>query len=116
MDWMGVKTVISEASGLSMDALHVHAGIGLQLVAALLLRRWIGSIVPWLAVLAALLLNEWSDLAHEVWHDRAMQYEAAWTDTWNTMLQPTLLLLLARALPQLFDRPPPAEPEPAAEE
>ncbi len=52
-----------------MDALHVYAGVLLQVVIALVLRRTLRSPIPWLAVLVAILANEYYDYRYEVWPD-----------------------------------------------
>lgn len=104
MNWYQVKVALVSLTDLHMDALHVHAGVLLQLGAALVLRRSIASPLPWAAVLAIALLNEGYDLRAEVWPTRDEQYAAAVKDLWNTMLLPTLLMLGCRFLPRLFHR------------
>lgn len=104
MDWYQVKMMLVGITGLHMDALHVHAGVLLQLGAALVLRRSIASPLPWMAVLAVALLNEGYDLRAEIWPTRDEQYAAAIKDMWNTMLLPTLLMLGCRLVPRLFHR------------
>ena len=103
--------------GLDLDALHVHAGVMGQLIAALVLRRSLASPWPWLLVLAAELGNEWWDLTYEIWPTRDEQWAESVRDTWNTMLLPTVLLILARFAPGLLVRKqaraePPREIEP----
>lgn len=109
MTWYEIKEGLALWSGLSMDALHVHAGILCQIVAALILRRTLASLWPWLVVLAAALANEWSDLSFAVWPDRDLQRAESLRDIWNTMLMPTLLLVIARFTPWLARRPAVAE-------
>jgi hypothetical protein len=101
MDWHYTKVWLEQASGLNMDALHVHAGIALQILFALILRRPLSSPWPWLGVAAAEAANEYYDLAYEVWPDRAIQVAEGVRDLWNTLLIPTLLLLLSRYAPRL---------------
>ena len=113
MNWYDVKEAVELFTGLDNDALHVHAGVLGQLFTALVLRRSLRSPWPWLAVLAAAVANEAFDLNYEVWSDREMQYDRSIGDIWNTMLLPTLLLVLARVMPGLLVRRPPA---PAADE
>jgi hypothetical protein len=102
MGWYDFKHWLATASGLNMDALHVHAGIGIQLVIALLLRRSLRSPLPWLAVLVAIVANEYYDLHHEIWPSRSDQWAESAKDFWNTMLLPTLLLLIARFAPHVL--------------
>ena len=102
MDWYGFKLSLEQVSGLDMDALHVHAGVLIQIFAALLLRRSLRSPWPWLLVLSAALANEYYDLTLETWPDRAEQWGESIKDVWNTMLLPTALMLLARFVPGLL--------------
>lgn len=108
MDWEHVKATISLWTDLERDALHIYAALLVQIGAALLFRRSLASPLPLLAVLAAELLNEvldtYRDHVAEAW-ERA----AALHDIWNTMLFPTVLVLLVRFAPRLFAvrRPPP---------
>lgn len=109
MNWVEIKEWLSIVSGLNMDALHVHAGVLGQILAALVLRRSLASPWPWLTVLAFVLGNEYYDYQDEVWPERSEQRAEGIRDTWNTMLMPSLLLLLARFLPRLM-RPDPHPP------
>lgn len=101
MDWFQIKLFLTEASGVSRDALHAHIGLSVMLAAALALRRPLGDPVPWLAALVVAAANEWYDLSYELWPERELQWQAAWHDLVNTMVQPTLLLAAARFLPPL---------------
>jgi hypothetical protein len=101
MGWYDVKTWLEATSGLDMDALHVHAGVLCQLAAALLLRRPLSSVWPWLVVLVAVAANEAYDMQLEVWPNRDDQVLESIKDAWNTLLLPTLLLLVARFAPWL---------------
>ncbi len=113
MDWYQVKEAIETFTGLHMDALHVHVGIVAQVGTALLLRRTLASPWPWLILLVAAMGNEAYDLAYETWPDpeRERQIAEGIRDIWNTMLLPTLLLILCRWAPRLFVRD--ASPEEA---
>ena len=105
MDWYGLKEWLEAASGLGKDALHVHAGVMAQIGLAFLLRRSLSSPWPWLAVLLLVAANEYYDLTYEIWPNRGDQYAGSLRDIWNTMLVPTLLMLLVRFAPGLFARP-----------
>jgi hypothetical protein len=102
MDWYLMKMEVVRATGLNMDALHVHVGVLAQILMALVLRVRLSSPWPWLLLLAATLANEWWDLAYEIWPTRDEQYAESVKDVWNTMLLPTVLLALARWAPGLF--------------
>lgn len=113
MDWEQIKSAISLSTGLERDALHIYAAILLQVGSAALLRRSLGSVLPWLVVLAAAVGNEWLDITRDrLFED--WEQGAAIHDLWNTMLVPTLLALLARFAPRLLAgerAPPPPPPE-----
>lgn len=100
--WYQFKLLVEHASGISMDALHVLAGIGLQLSFSLLFRIPLSRWRSWLFVLLLLLANEAGDLWVEQWPEPAMQYGEGLKDIVVTMLVPTALTLLARRKPSIF--------------
>ena len=104
MSWSDIKNLLESSTGLAEDALHVYAGVLIQIAAAAVTRRRLSSPVPWLVVLVLAVLNEISDTyldrRPEEW-----ELSAAKHDLWNTMLLPTVLLLTARFVPQLFAGP-----------
>jgi hypothetical protein len=92
------KTALSDFLHLSKDALHVHLGIAIYVLAALLARRSLGSAMPWLVLLAFELVNEGVDLTGD-FVNGAFGFGsllAAGKDIVNTMLWPTLLLIAVR--------------------
>jgi hypothetical protein len=102
MDWMGLKGLASDL-GLAKDALHIYAAVAIQIAAALLSRRSLAHWLPWTAVLLAELLNESGDMWFgEEAHIQQWQLDGAQHDILNTMILPTLLLLLSRYVPSLF--------------
>ena len=102
LEWYQLKLFAQHATGMSMDGLHVIAGVVLQLLFALLLRSSISRPLPWLAVLLLELINEANDFRVELWPEPAMQAGEAVKDMVLTMLLPTALLLAARYRPRLF--------------
>lgn len=91
-----LKTDLSELLGLSKDALHVHLGLVVMLAAMVVFRKSPASFVPWVAVLVIELLNEALDVFH--WHEGHLDF-STWggvKDVLNTMLWPTVILMLAR--------------------
>jgi hypothetical protein len=110
---------------LEKDALHIYAALLIQLVAAAWSRRSLGDARPWLWVLGIELANEWMDLLRGG-EPRLMPWQvvSAVHDIINTMVLPTVLLVLCRKSPNLFawtlrERPEaptdqPAEPVEAA--
>jgi hypothetical protein len=107
-----IKAAVQAWTGLERDALHIYAALLIQIGAAALLRRTLASPWPWLIVLAFALGNEWLDMNRDLLIER-WEKEAALHDLWNTMLAPTLLLLVVRFAPRLTSRsrppPPPSE-------
>lgn len=90
-----LKSEISDLLHLSRDALHVHLGLAVMLLAMILFRKSPASVVPWLCVLALELVNELLDVH---WYRGGLQFSPAGAlkDIVNTMLWPTIILLLAR--------------------
>jgi hypothetical protein len=102
MDWMGLKG-LAEALAVEKDALHIYAGFLIQVVAAFLLRKPLGHWLPWAAVLGVELANEAMDFRFgEEAQYQEWQWIGARHDLVNTMILPTLLLLLCRYAPRLF--------------
>jgi hypothetical protein len=102
--WVEWKTVLEHSIAFHDDALHVIVGVIVQLAAAWVLRRALAELGPWLVVLALELLNEWRDLAWDLWPAplRSAQVGEGFKDLLLTMGLPTLLMLLARFSPRLF--------------
>ena len=112
MDWQHIKDVIALWTGLERDALHIYAALLAQVGSALVLRRNLGHWAPWVFVLALAVGNELLDMYGDGLVEQ-WEIDSGLHDLWNTMLLPTLLLLLARFAPRLFVTP---TPDPAANE
>ena len=104
LDWFEAKTAFERSIAFGHDALHVLAGVMVQLLFAAVLRRSVAQWRPWLMVLLLELLNEAADLHGEVWPDRLNQYGESAKDMALTMVLPTLLLLVSRFAPRLLVR------------
>ena len=102
--WYESKLFVERALAISNDALHVILGVLVQMVAALVSRRPLSSIVPWLAVLVLTIWNEAVDVWTERWPSAGEQLGEAAKDGLLTLLLPTVLLLAARLRPDLFRR------------
>lgn len=94
--WIGYKTRLIEFVGLTNDAMHVHGSILILLVSAILLRRRPDNIWCWLIVFVAELFNEFADFKGMAPGEASM--DAAMHDLYNTMLWPTVIVLLGRFL------------------
>ncbi|HEX8623479.1 MAG TPA: hypothetical protein VF782_00220 [Allosphingosinicella sp.] len=109
MDWQEVKETIAVWTELDRDALHIYAALLVQVGAALLVRRRVSHWLPWIAVLAFAVGNEWLDTYADGLAEQ-WELDAGLHDLWNTMLLPTLLLLFVRFAPRVFTPPPAQEP------
>lgn len=98
LDFQQVKLLLLDGTGLAKDAMHVHIGLAL-FIATRLAWRWRGGwIAAWVVALAAAVTGEWLDAREEVRIGFPMPDDAHWHDIWNTMLWPTVLLLVGRWL------------------
>lgn len=111
MTWYDLKEAVGVYTGLERDALHVHGALFLYLIAMAALRRGRRSLLPWLVVFGAELANELYDAWYSWGEALSWIWESAGKDLWNTMLWPTVLLLLGRYT-RWFERPAPAEARP----
>jgi len=101
MMWFEIKNWLELSTGLDRDSLHIYAGVGVQLAVALCLRCSIANILPWLFVAVAACANEYHDygFAPDTPEGRSVYMDEAIRDIWNTLLLPSLLLLIARFWP-----------------
>ena len=89
------KTWLTLALGLSRDALHIHVGLVLVTLLALLPGQRPGALIPWLGVLFLTLLGEWDDAMLRRESGRAFDLAIHVHDIWNTMAWPTAITLWA---------------------
>lgn len=100
--WHQGKLFIEHSLNVSHESLHIFFGVLLWLTFGLLLRRPLTSWRPWLWVFALILWNETVDLWIERWPDPGQQYGEGAKDVLMTMAIPTIIMLAARARPDLF--------------
>ncbi len=113
--WVAWKSDLVGLTDLDRDALHIYAGVGLQLGIALLIRRGLGTWLPWLAVLLVALAVEVADIYVEFWPSPVMQGGKAVHDIVNTLILPTLLLLYTRYVDTRSGRAAARDPGPVDE-
>ena len=101
-DWYQLKLFVQHASGFSMDAMHVVAGVILHLAIAALLKSSLARPLPLLLVLAVEIVNEATDFRVEIWPDPGMQIGEAVKDVVLTVIIPTVIFLVARYRPKLL--------------
>lgn len=90
------KLAIIDMTGLTKDALHIHVGLAVFLGAALMLRKPLRSLAPWIIVLAVAAFAEALDLRSDRAALRNWQWADSVHDIVNTLFWPSMLLLLAR--------------------
>jgi hypothetical protein len=90
------KLVIVSATGLSKDALHIYVGLFVFLAVVSVLRRPIHSSGPWLSVLCVAFALEFMDMRDDLSSLGKWRWAASVHDIVNTMVWPTVLLLLSR--------------------
>jgi hypothetical protein len=100
--WHQGKLFIEHTLNVSHQSLHIFIGLLLWIAVGLVLRRPLTSRLPWLWVFAAILFNETVDLWIEQWPDPGQQYGEGAKDVLLTMAVPTIVMLAARARPDLF--------------
>ncbi len=81
---------------LAKDALHVYVALLVFFGACALFRWKAWQWKPWLCVLAAALAGEALDIRDSLAFDTGVDLGGSFKDLWNTLLVPTLLVLLAR--------------------
>ena len=84
------------ATGLSRDALHIYAGLAVLIVAAILLRKHLSSVVPWAVVLAIAVSVEVLDMQDDLASLGYWRWAESLHDVLNTLFWPTMLTALAR--------------------
>ena len=103
-DWYHIKILIERTAGFSHDAIHVLVGGAGPIAIAFLTRRTVANWFPWLVMLALILFNETVEIWIERWPDKMLQYGDGLKDILLTMALPTILLVTARLMPQIYVR------------
>lgn len=91
-EYLAWKVALGETTGMSENLVHVHAGLAIFVVTALLLRKRMRSWIPLAVVIALAVLNEAVDYFYGIKWD----YMSSGMDLINTILWPIVLFLLAR--------------------
>lgn len=90
------RTVAADIAGLGREALRVHIGLAVMILAALLLKRPVGDWRPLAAVaLAALAAPLWA-IVDQLSHGRTPRWTGEWAAIATMLFWPTILFVLAR--------------------
>jgi hypothetical protein len=100
--WIESKTYVEQSVSFSSDSLHVLGGVLVQMGAAVILKRPLSSLGPWLIAFALISLNEFIDVQIPQWPDAATQFGESTKDMALTLALPTVLLFAARRFPWLW--------------
>jgi hypothetical protein len=104
-----LKVYLLDFTGLDRDALHLHAGLALFILVRIVWRRRGGWVIAWLAALTIALGVEWLDIRADGTGGAPLPQPEHWHDIWNTMIWPTVLLLVGPWLqPKKKIKPPPS--------
>lgn len=91
-----IKAAIASTTGLPRDALHIYVGLTTLLFVAIVWRKSLGSLAPWLVVVFIALAGELIDLGHDMLSSGSWRWTASVKDLFNTLFWPTVLLLYTR--------------------
>ncbi len=91
-----IKAAIVSTTGLPRDALHIYVGLTTLILVAIIWRKSLGSIAPWLVVLFIALVGELIDMGDDLLSFGYWRWAASVKDMFNTLFWPTVLLLYTR--------------------
>lgn len=90
------KIWLVEFSGLEKDALHIYVALLVFLTACLACRWKAFQWKPWFAVLIVVLAGESIDIYETIGIEGRTYLWGNWHDVRNTMLLPTVIMIMAR--------------------
>lgn len=99
------KVFLVDHTGLAKDTLHIYVALAVFLGSCLIFRWKTRQWQPWALVLAVAVAGEAWDMQGALERDWPLQWDASWKDLWNTMLVPTVLLVLSRTTTIFGARP-----------
>ena len=91
-----IKFAIGVATGLSHSALHMYVGLAVLLAAVAILKKPLGSIVPWIIVFSLSITGELLDMQDDIMRLGYWRWGGSLFDMLNTIFWPTVLLLFDR--------------------
>lgn len=109
------KLFLMGLTGLSKDALHIYVALAIFFGSCLILNWKVRQWEPWLLVLFFTLLGEFFDIQGALNKSQEIQLWGNWHDVWNSMLAPTVLMLLNRFSTVFAELLPKVSPKPAGD-
>ena len=91
-----LKEAVRQSTGLPDPVLHAVIGVGVYLLAVVLLRQKLRSWIPWGIVLALQLVNEAADMVQDFREYADIEIRGTFWDTIITMCLPTIIVVFAR--------------------
>jgi hypothetical protein len=95
-EFQSAKMALVEHLGVSKDACHIYVGLGVFLLATVVLRTRRGSLIPWLLVLLVAAVGEFLDRYDDLHQIGYWRWQESAHDLLNTLFWPTVLLVLFR--------------------
>lgn len=95
--WFESKAVFKDWIGLSEDMIHVHFGIAMFLICALILRKYrAGPLIAWSIVAACQIVNEFMDARDWINWTGSVNWNEVIKDSVWTLFWPTVFVLVWR--------------------
>lgn len=91
-----IKFAIVTSSGLEKDALHIYVGLAVFFATALIFKKPLKSMWPYLAVLAIAVAGEFFDLRDDLANWGRWRWKASLHDIANTQFWPAVIMMLAK--------------------
>ena len=104
-EWISLKESIAVWTGLDSDGLHILASLLLFILAAILWRKPMSNIRPWLTVLVLEFVNETVTGFADGILEKS-EVSGSLPDIFVVMAVPTVLMLLGHYFPKLISAPP----------
>lgn len=98
--WERVVNWIGDGTGLPDTLLHVHAGLAVLLVARIITRRSLGTLIP----LSLVALAEGANEVLDRLHNGDWRWPDTLSDVANTLFWPTVICLAVRLRPLIRRR------------
>ena len=98
--WEGIVVWIGDGTGLPDTLLHVHAGMAVLLLARVVTRRSLGTLIPLSLVALAEAANEVLDRLH----NGDWRWPDTLSDIGNTLFWPTVICVAVRLRPMVRPR------------